>query len=198
MMPTFPLPPLKFRTAGFPRYGLKAGISDEAFPACGFAIVLRACVRHQDFPALCQGRWVWQAPPCERCSALPQGPSLRSGLCCPGPSSLNWPHAPHSPAHPDFAAARFIPDAFAVPDLRRPRQPTSGSELSSLLFHNMSSSTTTGNSSAASTQCFTEDASLQLRMTVSAFPSSSHSDPGEGTSFRGLTTVRLRYDLLCC
>jgi hypothetical protein len=33
MMPTFPLPPLKFRTAGFPRYGFKAGLSDEAFPA---------------------------------------------------------------------------------------------------------------------------------------------------------------------
>ena len=32
MMPTFPLPPLKFRTAGFPRYGFKAGLSDGAFP----------------------------------------------------------------------------------------------------------------------------------------------------------------------
>ena len=138
------------------------------------------------------------APPCERYSALPQGPSLRSGLCCPGPSSLNWPHAPHSQAHPDFAAARFIRDIFAVPDLHRPRQPTSGSELSSMLFRNMSSSTTTGNSSAAYTQYFTEDTSLQLRMTVSAFPSPSHSDPGEGVSFRGLTTVRLRYDLLFC
>lgn len=32
MMPTFPRPPLSFRTAGFPRYGWKAGISDSAFP----------------------------------------------------------------------------------------------------------------------------------------------------------------------
>jgi len=32
MMPTFPLPPLKFRTAGFPQYGFKAGWSDKAFP----------------------------------------------------------------------------------------------------------------------------------------------------------------------
>src|SRR5258708_25772478 len=30
-------------------------------------------------------------------AALPQGPSLRSGLCCPGPSSLNRPHPPHTP-----------------------------------------------------------------------------------------------------
>jgi integrase len=27
MMPTFPLPSLKFRTAGFPQYGFKAGVS---------------------------------------------------------------------------------------------------------------------------------------------------------------------------
>ena len=32
MMPTFPRSPLSFRTAGFPRYGCKAGLSDGAFP----------------------------------------------------------------------------------------------------------------------------------------------------------------------
>ena len=79
-----------------------------------------------------------------------------------------------------------------------PRRPTTGSELSSMLFHNMSSSETTGNFSAAHTQCFTENAGLQLQLTVSAFPLSSHSDSGEGDCFRGLTTVRLRYDLLLC
>ena len=31
MMPTSPSPPLKFRTAGFPRYGFKASMSDAAF-----------------------------------------------------------------------------------------------------------------------------------------------------------------------
>src|SRR5215471_5763621 len=31
MMPTFPRSPLSFRTAGFPRYGWKGGISDSAF-----------------------------------------------------------------------------------------------------------------------------------------------------------------------
>src|ERR1700751_1150535 len=44
----------------------------------------------------------------------PQGSSLGSGLFCPGPSSLNRPHPPHSQAHRDFAARRFIRDAFAV------------------------------------------------------------------------------------
>ena len=33
MMPTFPLPPLKFRTAGFPRYGFKASLSAGACPS---------------------------------------------------------------------------------------------------------------------------------------------------------------------
>ncbi len=54
MMPTFPSPPLKFRTAGFPRYRFKAGLSDEAFPAYGFAIGLRALCCHRRLPALCQ------------------------------------------------------------------------------------------------------------------------------------------------
>ena len=45
-MPTFPLPPLKFRTAGFPRYGFKAGMSDAAFPVIWFASVLRALCCH--------------------------------------------------------------------------------------------------------------------------------------------------------
>jgi hypothetical protein len=44
----------------------------------------------------------------------PQGPSLRSGLFCPSPSSLNRPHPPHSQARPDFAGHRLIQDAFAV------------------------------------------------------------------------------------
>ena len=32
MMPTFPRSSLSFRTAGFPRYGWKVGLSDGAFP----------------------------------------------------------------------------------------------------------------------------------------------------------------------
>ena len=32
MMPTSPRSPLSFRTAGFPQYGWKVGLSDRAFP----------------------------------------------------------------------------------------------------------------------------------------------------------------------
>jgi hypothetical protein len=46
--------------------------------------------------------------------ALPQGPSLRFGLCCPDPSSLIRPHPPRSQAHRDFTAQRLMRDAFAV------------------------------------------------------------------------------------
>src|SRR3954447_25066054 len=51
-------------------------------------------------------------------SPSPQGPSLRSGLCCPGPSSLNRPHPPPLAAHRDFTAGRLIRDAFAVRERR--------------------------------------------------------------------------------
>jgi hypothetical protein len=128
MMPTSPRSPLSFRTAGFPQYGWKDGVSDSAFPtrrsvqACSrhtlttywFASVLRASRRIHECPAQCRVGYLpmhrrggWVIPP-------PQGSSLESGLCCPGLSSLNRPHPPHSRAHHDFAARRLIRNAFAV------------------------------------------------------------------------------------
>ena len=183
MMPTFPLPPLKFRKAGFPRYGFKAGLSDGAFPAGWFAIVLRALCCHRQFPALCQGRCAVKHLRASGPAALPQGPSLRSGLCCPGPSSLNRPHPPHSQAHPDFTVLSAYTRCLRCAYSHMPRRPATGSELSLMLFRNMSSSETPGNFSAAYTQYSTENAGLQLRIKVSAFPLSSHSDSGEGDYF---------------
>jgi hypothetical protein len=69
---------------------------------------------------------------------LPQRPSLRSGLCCPSPSSLNRPHAPHSQARPDFAVRRFIQNAFAVRE--RLGDPRVVPCFRQLLFSDMSSS----------------------------------------------------------
>lgn len=62
MMPTFPSPPLKFRTVSFPQHGFKASRSDSACPARPevkpapgmparrrwFAMVLRACAGYRD------------------------------------------------------------------------------------------------------------------------------------------------------
>src|SRR5260370_13077784 len=115
MKPTFPLPPLKASTAGLRGYGFKDGLSNEAVPAHWFAIVLRALCCHRCIPCSVSGMDAListsvRADP----AALPQGTSLRSGLFCPGPSSLNRPHPPHSRAHPDFTVSRLIRDAFAV------------------------------------------------------------------------------------
>jgi len=80
----------------------------------------------------------------------PQGPSLRSRLCCPGPSSLTRPHASRSQAHRNFTAQRLICGAFAVrerlgdpravPGFRRPFRP------------DMPSSTTPGSSTLISSR----------------------------------------------
>ena len=123
MMPTFPSPPLKFRTAGFPQYGFKAGLSKGAYPAwapnCRAPLVCNPPERLSPstlyIPALCRGSCALERRHSSGLSALPQGPSLRSGLCCPGPSSLSRPHPPHSRAHPDFAIWWLIRDAIAVP-----------------------------------------------------------------------------------
>ena len=48
-----------------------------------------------------------------------------------------------------------------------------------MLFRNMSSSETTGDSPVALTQYFTRDSSLYHGIKVSASPLSSHSDSGE-------------------
>ena len=121
MMPTSPSSPLKFRTAGFPQYGFKAGISSSAFPR-GVHVSRRLVCIHPSCSPLANAQSPFCAGGVARTStamraastALPQGPSLRAGLCCLGPSSLIRPHPSHSQAHPDFTAERLIRDVFAV------------------------------------------------------------------------------------
>src|SRR6266699_2088070 len=93
MMPTFPRSPRSFRTAGFPQYGWKAGLSSGAFlgnrrlkPAPGIrrpTSSLHPLFVHgridDDYPALCRvevsivHRLEVSTPP-------PKGSSLGSGL----------------------------------------------------------------------------------------------------------------------
>src|SRR5213078_4491459 len=104
MMPTSPSPSLKFRTAGFPRYGFKASLSGRAFPNASAVkpapgIPVCAPGLHRPFarfhdgradPALCPDPAV--LPRAAVRAALvplyPRGPWLRSEFCCLGPSSL--------------------------------------------------------------------------------------------------------------
>ena len=103
-------------------------------------------------------------------TALPQGSSLRSGLCCPGPSSLNRPHAPHSPAHPAFTDTAYTRCPRCASTLQR-----LGDQRVDPCFHwpfciDMSPSETPGFSSTACTQFFVDDAGLRLLGIVSAPP----------------------------
>jgi hypothetical protein len=117
----------------------------------------------------------WGNPP-------PQGPSLRSGLCCPGPSSLNRPHPPHSQAHRDFPAERLIRDAFAVrerrgdprvvPSFRCPFRP------------GMPSSLTPGSSVIERVQSLDADTGLRRDLSGSALPTIPQS-VSRGARFRG-------------
>ncbi len=104
MMPTFPLPPLKFRTAGFPRYGLKAGLSDEAFPAHGFAIVLRAVRPPSEFPCSVSGTMgLIQHLRASGIPLYPRGPRSGPGYTVPTHPRLTGPIRPtrrHIPTSP--------------------------------------------------------------------------------------------------
>ena len=128
MMPTFPLSPLSFRTAGFPQYGWKAGISDSAFPEhpslkptpgipsvyAWFASALRAPHSQIRLSRSVPGRRLLDAPPWSGGSTPPQGLSLRSGFFCPGPSTLISPIRPTRGHIAISPTMRLIRDAFAV------------------------------------------------------------------------------------
>ncbi len=127
-MPTFPPPPLRFRTVGFPQYGSKASLSARACPGrdklkptpgvpwspSEFAPRLRAA----------GGYGIGEQPVTARTgtparSSLPVAP-LTPGVLGSGrvllsrPSSLVRPHAPVSGAPGDFTALRRL---YAGPSL---------------------------------------------------------------------------------
>jgi hypothetical protein len=78
----------------------------------------------------------------------------------------------------------------------RPRRPTTGSELSSMLFATCRPLRPQGTPRLPIPSTSPKTLAFNAGLKVSAFPLSSHSDSGEGIYFRGFPTVRLRYDLL--
>jgi hypothetical protein len=160
MIPTSPRSPLRFRTAGFPSVRLQSWPIRQGLPMIMQRLsVLPACPsrdqvclhpscppRQHGIPALCRRPPArWSTAMRATYIALLQGPSLRSRFCCPGPSTLNRPHPPHSQAHHNFAVRRLICDAFAVRE--RLGDPRVVPRFTCSILPSMSSSTSPGSRS---------------------------------------------------
>ena len=195
MMPTFPLPPLKFRTAGFPQYGCKAGLSDGAFPADWFAIVLRTLRCHRVSPALCQGRCA-----CKHLRA--SGPPRSTpGALAPVRVILSRSIITYSaPSAPLAGTARFHRPAAYTRCLRCagvPRRPTSGSELSRTIPSRHVVLYDSGRPAVACAQFLPRrrwPSPHDYGLGYSVIPQSV----SRGGSFRSFTTVHFRYHLSSC
>ena len=128
MMPTFPSPPLKFRTAGFPQYGFKASMSDRAFPQ---ARNLKQLPAYGRYPAVCfypslasptreilalcpRLSWSPRAAVQEAFPPYPRDPWLRFELCCLDPSSLTTPPCASLAGTLRLHVFALIRSAFAV------------------------------------------------------------------------------------
>src|SRR6202035_5089890 len=104
----------------FESISLQRGVTQTSSLLPAYADHVLVCFRPSCIPSYprmsrsVSGRLRADAPPWRVGNPPPQGSSLESGLCCPGLSSLNRPHPPHSQAHHDFAARRLIRNAFAV------------------------------------------------------------------------------------
>jgi hypothetical protein len=145
MMPTFPSPSLKFRTAGFPQYGFKASMSSTTFrrtfvvkPTPGvptavsrlsspFARIrggIECRAQSPDGPTPQRAAVRGALPLC------PRGPWLRTEFCCLSPSSLTT-----TPSVSPAGTRRFHGRAAYTSRLRcagAPRRPAGPSLLSLL------------------------------------------------------------------
>ena len=179
MMPSFPPSPLKFRTAGFPQYGFKAGLSDGAFPPLRSlkpAPGIRDCSvgLHPPFawlwsdilsPALSRGDDPSAMPPFGL-TPYPRDPRSDSGCSVP---------IHHHLFDPIRATGKHVPISRMRGYTERlccagaPRPPASGSELSLPILLDMSSSSTPEKSVAAFIQFLRHRHGLHPVPTGSAF-----------------------------
>src|SRR5215469_18924975 len=147
------------RTVSFPQYGFKAGISDSAFPSTTWYSRRLVCLRPsctslsvRRILDLSRGVQCAGAPPFKRPSPLyPRGPRS-SRVMLSRPSTLNWPHAPHSLAHPDFADTVYTRCPRCAPRLLRLGDQRVVPCFHRLFLVDMSPSETPESPSVASTQ----------------------------------------------
>jgi hypothetical protein len=100
--------------------------------------------------------------------ALLHGSSLRFGLCCPKPSTLNRPDPPHSQAQPNFIARRLIWAAFAVRE--RLGDPRVVPRFRLSILPSMSSSTSPGSRPLPISSSFAVRICLRRGVVGSALP----------------------------
>jgi hypothetical protein len=146
MMPTFPSPPLKSRTAGFPQYGLKASMSDGAFPS---GVLVKpapgipsqplslhpsfAQFRHDRAPGSESGSTHASLRRCAKGSGLPTPGVLGSGssYAVSIHHRLIRPHAPVPLARCDFASRLYAaPSLYGSASATRGTFPTFAAVLS--------------------------------------------------------------------
>ena len=182
------------------RYIRRAFLATTRASRRQFASALRAprCL-YRCTPVLSPGTRCADAPPLKRLMPLyPRGPRSGPGCSVPVHQHLIGPMRPPrrrssiSPQSGLYAlpslCARLprLSDPRGVPCFRWPAVSTCR-PLGPRDAHRLRSSS-----------CFADDAGLRPEVMVSALPISSPSDSREGQRFRGLTTVRFRYDLLIC
>jgi hypothetical protein len=121
MMPTFPSSPLKFRTAGFPQYGFKAGVSAGAFPRrrprvapSRFASRLRAHRCKRDFLRSVSEYAVRTSTAIQAATPLyPRGPRSGPGSVVPIHPHLSGPIRPTR----GHSAISLLCSLYALPSL---------------------------------------------------------------------------------
>jgi hypothetical protein len=204
MMPTFPSSPLKFRTAGFPQYGFKAGFhrwpspsdTDVPYPSSLPTAFVRVslCMSLRTVSVMQESRL---APPCKR--------FFRStpGVLAPVQVLLSWSIFTYStPSAPLTGTSRFrcLATYTRCPRCASlPRRPISGSVLSLLILYRHVVLFDSGKlKGLLAPSSFTLDAGLRPIQTDSALPSIPQIRFSRGTQFRSFTTVRFRYDLSTC
>jgi len=167
---------------GLPRVGWLS-LSGNSASNLRFASAFRAPRGPLNDPVLSRVRarqyaawWIGRPPP--------QGPSLGSGLFCPGPSSLIRPHPPHS-----AGTSRLHRKAAYTQCLRcakTPRRPTSGSELSLLTLSKHAVLSDPGEFNTNLSRLSGADIGLRRDRTGSALPTIPQS-VSRGGRFRGFT-----------
>jgi len=197
---TSPAPSLKFRTAGFPQYGFKAGISDAAFlrqPSRAVCFRPSCSPRRHSTSVQSRSYPLGEAPPCKQHPSLyPRGPRSGPGYVVPIRHRLIDPIRPTcrpieiSPHYglypmPSLGVIRLGPQV--VPCFR------------CMFLLDMPSSRSPESSSVILSQPhFTDDTGLRRKVGTARHSRYPPPSASSGDCISGFLRVRFRYGLSSC